>query len=99
MAFGHVDITGHRIRDDVGRVGQCVGRITPDAWGAQCHQDLPVGTELDDDATLVTFAREHLEFVGARRACVGHPHVTVAIDVDAMWPHEHPRAEAPDLST
>ena len=36
-------------------------------------------------------------FFGCRNASVGHPHVAVSIDVDAVWPHEHAAAKAPDL--
>src|SRR6266850_4414 len=30
-------------------------------------------------------------------ACGVHPHISVSIDMDAMRPHEHPSAKAPDL--
>ena len=97
VALGHVDVAIARIGHDVGRIGQRVGRISPHARLAQRHQDLAVGAELDDDASLVAFAGKLLELVRARRARVGHPHIAVAIDVDAVRPHEHPAAKAPDL--
>ena len=61
------------------------------------HQHLAFGTELDDDAALLVFARKLLELVGGRHARVGHPDVSVPIDMDAVRPHEHAAAKAPDL--
>ena len=97
MAFRHVNVAVARIGDDVGRVGQRVRRISPHARSAQRHQHLAIGTELDDDASLVVFSRKLLELVGGRDARVGHPHVSVSIDMDAVRPHEHAAAKAPDL--
>src|SRR5262249_19410860 len=53
--------------------------------------------ELDDDASLLVFAREFLELVRARHAGVRHPDIAVTIDMDSVRPHEHAAAEAPDL--
>ena len=97
MALGHVDVTIARVGHDVSRVGQGFGRISPHARFPQRHQDLAFGTELDDHASLLVFSGKLLELVGARGSCVGHPHISVAIDMDAMRPHEHPAAKAPDL--
>ena len=97
VALGDVDVAVARIGHDVGRVGQRFGRIAPHARLPERHQDLAVGAELDDDASLVAFAGKLRELVGARGSRVGHPHVAVAIDMDAVRPHEHPAAKAPDL--
>jgi hypothetical protein len=74
-----------------------IWRISSDARLPERHQDLAVRAELDDNASLVLFTRKLLEILGARGTCVGHPHIAVSIDVDAVRPHEHPAAEAPDL--
>ena len=97
MALGDVHVAIARIGHDVGGVGQRFGRISAHARLSQRHQDLAFGTELDDNASLVLFAGKLLELVGARRSRVGHPHIPVAIDMDAMRPDEHPAAKAPDL--
>src|SRR6266403_1441325 len=34
---------------------------------------------------------------GVRGSPVGHPHIAILIDMDAMWPHEHSATKAPDL--
>src|SRR5262249_49492510 len=72
---------------------------SPHARLAERHQHLAVGTEFDDDASLLVFAREFLELVGARHPCVGHPHIAVAVDMDAVRPPEHTAAKAPDFLT
>src|SRR5205809_529587 len=46
---------------------------------------------------VLVFSGKLLELVGGRHPRVGHPHVSVAIDMDAMGPHEHSAAKAPDL--
>ena len=97
VALGHVDVAVARVGHDVGRIGQGFGRISPHARLPERHQDLAFGTELDDDASLLVFAGKLLELVGARGARVGHPHIAIAIDMDAVRPHEHPAAKAPDL--
>ena len=97
MTLGHVDVAIAGVGDDGVRIGQSVRRISPHARRPQCHQHLAFGTELDDDASLLVLARKLLELVGARHARVRHPHVSVAIDMDAVRPHEHSAAEAPDL--
>src|SRR6185369_4859116 len=38
-----------------------------------------------------------LQLIGRRRPRVAHPDVAVAIDMDAVRPHEHAAAEAPDF--
>jgi hypothetical protein len=58
---------------------------------------LPFGTELDNNATLLVFTRKLDAFFGCRNASIGHPHVSISIDVDAMWPDKHTAAKAPDL--
>ena len=97
VALRHVDVTVPQVRHDVGRVGQRVGRIASDARRPQCHQHVAVRAELDDHTSLVAFSGKRLKLVGACRSCVGHPHVAVSIDMDAMRPDEHPRPEASDL--
>ena len=97
VALRHVDVAVARIGHDVSRIGQRFGRISPHARLPERQQDLAFRTELHDDASLVAFAGKLLEIVGARGSCVGHPHVSISIDVDAMRPHEHPAAKAPDL--
>ena len=77
-------------RYDVGRVGQRLRRVAPHARLAKRHQHLAFGAELHHGAALVAFAGKLLELLGARRPRVGHPDVAVAIDVDAVRPHEHP---------
>src|SRR5206468_4277364 len=81
------------------RVGQGFGRVSPHARLPQRHQDLPFGTELDDNASLLVFSGKLLEVLLARGSCVGHPHISLSIHMDAMRPHEHPAAKAPDLLT
>ena len=97
MALGHVDVAVARVGDDGVRIGQRVRRISPHARRPQRHQHLAFGTELDDDASFLVFARKLPELVGVRHPRVRHPHVSVPIDMDAMRPHEHSAAEAPDL--
>jgi len=97
MTLSHVHVAVARVRHDVCRVGQCLRRVSPHAWLAECHQDLALGAELHDDASLVVFAGKLLEILRARRARVSHPHVAVPIDMDAVRPHQHPTAETPDL--
>src|SRR5205807_1559714 len=72
-------------------------RISPHAGFSNSHQDLAVGAEFDHDASLVLFAGKFLEVIGARGSCIGHPDISVAVDMDTMRPHEHPAAEASDL--
>ncbi len=97
VALSHVNVATARIGYDVGRIGQRFGWISSDARFPQGHEDLAFGVELDDHASLVAFARKLGELLRARRACVGHPHISIAVDVDAVRPHEHPSAKAPDL--
>ena len=59
--------------DDVGRLVERVRAVAGDAGLAERHQQLAVGTELED---LMAFA--------ARRPRVGHPDVAVAIDREAV---------------
>ena len=94
MALGHVHIAVAWIGDDVVGLGQRFGGISFHAGGAQRHQHLAVGTELDDDAAFFFFARKFRALLRAPHARVGHPYVAVAVDVDAVRPHEHARAEA-----
>src|SRR5207237_5627358 len=97
MALCNVHITISRISHDVCRVSQGFGRISPHARFPERHQKLTVGTELDDNASLLVFSGKLRELLGARSSRVGHPHVSVSIDVDAMRPREHPATKAPDL--
>ena len=97
MALGDVDVAIGRVGHDVGRIGQGFGRISPHAGLPERHQDLAFGAELDDHAPFACFSGKLLEVVGARGSRVGHPHISLSIDVDAVRPHEHPAAKAPDL--
>ena len=78
-------------------IRQGFGRIAPHARFPKRHQGLAFGTELDDRASLVAFSGKLLELLRARSARVGHPHISIAIHVDAVRPHEHPPAKAPEL--
>src|ERR1700680_2514658 len=97
VALGNVDVTIGRVGHHVRRVGQGFGRVSPHARLPQRHQDLAFGTELDDNASLLVFSGKVLEVVGARGSRVGHPHISLSIDMDAMRPHEHPAAKTPDF--
>ena len=97
VALCHVNVSILRVGHDISRVSQGVGRISPDAGFPQRHEDLAFGTELDDHASLVLFLRRLLEVVRGRGPRVGHPHISISIDMDAMRPHEHSPAKAPDL--
>src|SRR5262245_32569749 len=97
MALRNVYIAVARVGDNVVRFGQRVRRISLHAGFAQRHQHLAIGTELDDNAALLVFTRKLDAFFGCRNASVGHPDVSISIDVDAVWPHEHAAAKAPDL--
>ena len=97
VALRDVDVAIRRVGHDVGRIGQGFGRISPHARFPERHQDLAFGTELDDHASLVAFSGKLLELLRARRSRVRHPHISISIDMDAVRPHEHPAAKAPDL--
>src|SRR5215813_1811685 len=97
VTLGHVNVAVGRVGDDVGRLGQGFRRISRHARLAQRHQDLTFGTELDDHASLRLLSGKLRKRVGARHTCVGHPHVAVSVDMNAMRPHEHAAAKAPDL--
>src|SRR5262249_892998 len=97
MALRNVYIAVPRVGDDVVRLGQRVRWISLHPRSAQCHEHLAVGTELDNNAALLVFTRKLAAFFGCRNASVGHPHVSISIDVDAVWPDEHAAAKAPDL--
>src|SRR5262245_8828824 len=97
MALRHVNIAVAWVRDDVVGLGQPIRRISLHARFAQRHQHLAIGTELDDNAAFLVFTRKLDAFFGCRNASVGHPHVSMSIDVDAVWPDEHTTAKAPDL--
>ena len=97
MALCHVHVTIRRVGHDVSRVGQGFRRISPHAGFPQRHEDLAFGAELDDHASLVFFSGKLVEVVRARGSRVRHPHISIAIDMDAMRPHEHPAAKALDL--
>ena len=97
MAFCHVNVTVPRVGHDISRVGQGFGRISPHAGFPQRHEDLAFRTELDDHASLALFLGRLLEVVRRRGSRVGHPHISISIDMDAVRPHEHPAAKAPDL--
>jgi len=74
-----------------------LGRISLNSRSAQSHEDLAFRTELDDNASFLVFSGKVLEVAGARGARVGHPHIALSIDMDAMRPYEHLAAKAPDL--
>jgi|HubBroStandDraft_1064217.scaffolds.fasta_scaffold790365_2 hypothetical protein len=48
--------------------------------------DHAVGGELDDNASFLLFTGKVLQVVGAQGSHVGHPHITLSIDMDAIWP-------------
>ena len=97
MALGHVHIAIARVRYDVRGVRQRFGRIAPHAGFTQRHENLAVGAELDDDAPFVLFSGKFLEVICSRGSSVSHPYIAISIDMDAMRPHEHSGAKAPDL--
>src|SRR5207249_2407648 len=97
VAFRHVNISIPRVGDDVGRIGQRIGRISPHTRLAEREENLAVGAELHNDAAFVVFSGKLLEIIGARGARVGHPHISIAIHMDAVRPDEHASAKAPDL--
>jgi hypothetical protein len=69
--------------------------VAGDAGLAECHQQLPVGAELAYHMTGLDAG-----LGGGRDRCfgggVGRPHVAFAINVQAVRPDEHLRAEALD---
>src|SRR5438874_12920524 len=81
VALGDVDVAVLRIGDEVVRVGERLRRIAAHAWLAERHQNLAVGTELDDNAALLVLARKLLQLIGRWRPRVGHPAIAVAIDM------------------
>src|SRR5215468_11702952 len=97
MALRNVYIAVARVRDDVVRLGQRVRWISLNPRSAQRHEHLAIGTELDNNAALLVFTRKLDAFFGCRNASVGHPHVSISVDVDTVWPDEHAAAKAPDL--
>src|SRR5207237_173047 len=97
MALCNVHVTVSGIRHDVCRVSQSFGRISSHTRFPERHQNLAFRVELDDNASLLVFSRRCLQLLGARSARVGYPHISISIDMDAMRPHEHPAAKAPDL--
>src|SRR6185295_1263114 len=97
VALGDVNIAILWVGHDVVWIGQRLRRIAAHARLAECHQHLAVRTELDDGTALLVLARELLQLIGRRRPRVGHPDIALAIDMDAVRPHEHATAEASDL--
>src|SRR6185295_17243962 len=72
-----------------------IAALAGDTRRPERHQQLPVGTELEDLVSFSVPAR--ILPVGA--FAVGDPDVAVAVDVNAVRPHEHARAEALDESS
>ncbi len=97
MTLGHIDVAVGGIGHHVCRFGQGLRRISLHAWCAQRHQHLALRTELDDNASLLPFSRRLLQLVCGGGARVGHVNVSVTVDMDAMRPHEHSAAKAPDF--
>src|SRR6266850_2364556 len=97
MAFGHVHVAIAWVRDDIRGVRQGFGRISSHAGFPKGHEDLAVRAELDDHASFVLFAGKLFEIICGWGSRVGHPQISISIDMDTMWPDEHPAAKAPDL--
>src|SRR5580765_5797696 len=97
MTLGDVNVAVGRVGGDVVRLAQRVRRISLHARFAERHQHLALWAELDDNVPLLVLARILLQLVGARYARVSHPHVALALDMDAVRPYEHAAAKAPDL--
>src|SRR5262249_21225995 len=86
VAFGDIDVTIARVRDDVGWVRQRFGRISSHARFTKGKKHFTLGTEFDDHASFVLFC-----------ASIGHPNIPIPINVNAMRPYEHSAAKASDL--
>src|SRR5262249_41124752 len=97
MALGHVNVAVAGVGDDVGWLGQGVRWISAHARLSQRHEHFAFRAELDDDAPLRDLSGKFREIVRARYTGVGHPHVAVAVHMDAVRPYEHSAAKAPDL--
>src|SRR5262249_25467088 len=78
--------------------------ISATAGLAERHQELALGTELEDLMALgrlrQLLGRHRLASSAARRILValpvGHPHITVFVHMDAVRKDEHPFAKALD---
>src|SRR5262245_26729537 len=99
MAFGYVHIAIAWVGKHVRRISQGFRRISAYARLPKRQQNFALRTELDDDAPFVLFSRKFLEVIRTRRTRVCYPHIAVSIDMDAVRPHKHSAAKAPDLFT
>ena len=73
VTLSDIDITVPGVGHDVRRVGESLGRIASHSRLSQRHQDLALGAELHDHASLAALSRELGESSGlGARASVTH---------------------------
>src|SRR5439155_2258238 len=74
-----------RSDEDVRRLIESIRTVASDSRFAKSHQDFSIRAEL-----------ENLMAFGAFSRAVGHPHVSLSIDMNSMRTDEHPRAKTLD---
>ena len=87
MPIGHEDIAVGR-DDHIGRPIERIGAIARHTSLSERHQQRAVRTELED---LMTLVAPCVRAVG----CIGNPHITGAIHIQAMRDDEEAGAETP----
>ena len=78
-----------RSGEHVGRIGQGLRRVSRHAGFPESHKHFSLRAELDDDASLIFFVWKHLELLRRGASCVGHPDISIGVDMNAVRPHEH----------
>ena len=93
VAFRDEDVAvGHR--DDVARLVQVRRWVACDARCPQCQEDFAFGAELHHRVALALGVGKLLELGRGRGARVGHPHVTLTVDMKAVGEDEAAAAKA-----